>query len=140
MRGLQLLAIVSRREAVCRVRAPPCVQRMKQLRAKAVAVSSMRYSIEMTAPVPVSLASENTLLSMRGGNELGRMAWPLTRHRLRSHQRMSFRQASESSTDAFYDRRRSRRENKDDGGRGSMARSISRVRTRVALPTATTKM
>ena len=74
MRGLQLQAIVSRRKAVCRERAPPCVQRMNQLRAKAVAVSSMRHSIDMTAPVPVSLASENTLLSMLSGTSWG--GWP----------------------------------------------------------------
>ena len=38
--GLQRLAIVSRREAIDRMLAPPCVQRMEQLRVEAVAVMS----------------------------------------------------------------------------------------------------
>ena len=38
--GLQRLAIVSHREAIDRMLAPPCVQRMEQLRVEAVAVMS----------------------------------------------------------------------------------------------------
>ena len=43
-------------------------------RARATDDADSYPSIEMTAPVPVSLAPENTLLSMRAGT--GRGGWP----------------------------------------------------------------
>ena len=48
----------------------------------------------MTPPAPVSLASANTCQSIRVGNGRGRIAWPLTRHRLLSHRRASSRQGA----------------------------------------------
>ena len=48
--------------------------------------------IEMTAPGPVPLASENTWLSMRVGTGRGRMAWPAL-HRFHSQQRISSQRA-----------------------------------------------
>ena len=93
-------------------------------------------STEMTAPAPVSLVSENTWLSKRAGTGRGWVAWPLTRHRFHSQQRISSRREGESWTDASPDWRRSPCENESSGSRNSMTRSISRVRTRVAFPTA----
>ena len=88
-------------------------------------------STNMTAPVHVPLASENMWRSMRAGTGRGRMAWPLTRHRFHSQQRIFSRRAGESWSDAP-----SSRENESAGGSNSMTRSIFRVRTRVEYPTA----